>query len=94
MTKRNTFLLGALSLIFAGGSAVLAQKPAINVDDTRHPNIAAAQRHISAAWGSVDEAQRANKEELGGHAEKAKQLLDQASHELKEAADYADQHHK
>jgi hypothetical protein len=31
---------------------------------------------------------------LGGHAEKAKQLLDQASRELKEAAEYADHHRK
>jgi hypothetical protein len=30
---------------------------------------------------------------LGGHAEKAKQLLDQASRELKAAAEFAN-HHK
>jgi hypothetical protein len=30
---------------------------------------------------------------LGGHAEKALELLDQADHELKEAAEFKD-HHK
>jgi hypothetical protein len=31
---------------------------------------------------------------LGGHAEKAKQLLDQASRESKEAAEFVDHNHR
>jgi hypothetical protein len=42
------------------------------------------------AWGRIDQAQKANKDELGGHAAKAKELLEQVNHELKEAAEYAE----
>jgi len=56
--------------------------------------LAAAQHHIAEAIEKTVEAQRANKDELGGHAEKAEQLLREASRELKAAPDYADQHRK
>jgi hypothetical protein len=54
----------------------------------------AAQPHIGGAFERIRGAQRANKDELAGHAGKALDLLGQANHELKEAAEYADQHHK
>ena len=42
------------------------------------------------AWLKVEEAQKANKDELGGHAQRAKELLEQVNHELKQAAEFAD----
>ena len=66
----------------------------MNIDGARHANLAAAQRHIGGPFESIRGAQRANKDELAGHAEKALDLLSQANHELKEAAEYADQHHE
>jgi hypothetical protein len=68
----------------------LAQRPAANIDPNKHPNLAEAQHHIQAAYEKAEEAQKANKDELGGHAEKAKQHLVEADQELKLAAEYAD----
>jgi hypothetical protein len=39
---------------------------------------------------NIDEAQKENKDELGGHAQKAKDLIDAADRELKVAAEFAD----
>jgi hypothetical protein len=94
MNQRSFYVVGiiVLALVFMGVAS--AQHPETNIDPTRHPNLAAAQHHIVEAIEKTDEAQRANKDELGGHAEKAKQLLGEASRELKEAAEYADHHRK
>lgn len=72
------------------GGALFAQRPATNIDPNKHPNLAEAQRFIQQAYDKAEEAQKANKEELGGHAEKAKQHLVEAEQELKLAAEYAD----
>ena len=69
-----------------------AQRPETDINPSRHENLAAAQHHVVQAYDKVVEAQKANKDQLGGHAEKAIQLLEQANHELKEAAEYADHH--
>ena len=93
MTKRSavrSVILGSC-LLFAG--VVIAQRPETNIDAHRHPNLAEAQHHLLQASEKIDQAQNANHERLGGHAEKAKQLIDQASRELKEAAEYANQRH-
>lgn len=58
----------------------------------RHPNLAAAQRLIDQAYGRITAAQQNNEWDMHGHAAKAKDLLDQASHELKEAAEDANHH--
>ena len=62
----------------------------LNIDPHKHGNLAEAQQRILQAYQKIDEAQRDNKDELGGHAEKAKQLLSDADRELKAAAEYAD----
>jgi hypothetical protein len=69
------------------GGALVAQRPARNVSGARHPNLAAAQRLCRQAWQKTVDAQQANEWDLGGHAQKAKELLDQASNELKLAAE-------
>ena len=82
---RITAILSALGLALAA-TAVTA-KPVDNVGHTRHPNIAAAQRLSTQAYEKVVAAQKANEFDLGGHAQKAKDLLEQANRELKEAAE-------
>lgn len=92
--KKNSFYLAAvLAVCLAFLGVALAQRPETDIDPARHPNLAEAQHHILQAVEKIDAAQKSNKDQLGGHAEKAKQLLDQAAHELKEAAEYAN-HHK
>jgi hypothetical protein len=88
--KNNRLCLIAVPVICLALIGVsFAQRPETNIDPARHPNLAEAQHHILQAFEKIDEAQRANNNQLGGHAEKAKQLLDQASRELKQAAEFA-----
>lgn len=51
----------------------------------RHPNLNAAMNLVHKANMRIDAAQRANEFDLGGHAQKAKDLLAQAEIELKQA---------
>lgn len=68
-------------------ATIVAAAPANNVSRARHPNIAAAQHLTTQAYEKIEAAQRANEFDLGGHAQKAKDLLDQANRELKAAAE-------
>jgi len=79
-------LVGLLLLI---GGVALAQRPARNVAAGRHPNLAAAQRLSRQAWQRIVDAQKANEWDMQGHAQKAKELLDQANNELRLAAQAA-----
>jgi hypothetical protein len=90
MSKRKIFLGIVLCAGLVGGGMLLAQGPVANIDPHRHPSLAEAQQHIQQAYAKTDEAQKANKEELGGHAEKAKEHLMEADRELKAAAEFAD----
>ena len=87
-----------LSLIAISAALALAAtagiaRPADNVGHHRHPNLAAAQRLTTQAYEKIVAAQRANEFDLGGHAAKAKELLDQANRELKEAAEASNANH-
>jgi hypothetical protein len=62
------------------------------VNPRRHPNIAAAQRLSQKAFDKIIAAQQANEWDMDGHAQKAKELLEQVNHELKEAAEAANRH--
>ncbi len=75
-------------------AAVLAHPPADNVSHHRHPNLAAAQRLTTQAFAKIEAAQRANEFDLNGHAQKAKELLDEANHELKAAAETSNANHR
>ena len=77
----------AASVLIAG--AALAQRPKENVSGARHPNLAAAQRLSQQAWEKIVAAQEANEWDMKGHAQKAKNLLDEVNKELKEAAEAA-----
>jgi hypothetical protein len=85
MTK-NRIIVGILGFFLLLGAVATAQKPARNISGARHPNLAAAQRLSRQAWQRVVDAQQANEWDMQGHAQKAKDLLDQANNELKLAA--------
>ena len=76
-----TVIGGLLSL----GTIALAQ-PKKNISAARHPNLAAAQRLSQQAFDKIIAAQQANEWDMQGHAQKAKELLDQVNNELRQAA--------
>ena len=82
----------AISLLV--GAVALAQRPKDNVSAARHPNLAAAQRLSRQAWEKVVAAQEANEWDMQGHAQKAKNLLDEVNNELKLAAEAANRNRK
>ena len=75
------------ALLFCG--ITLAQDPIVDIDPKIHPNLAAAQHHVVEANHAIAEAQKANKYDMKGHAEKARQLLVEVNRELKAAAEAA-----
>ncbi|GLQ88471.1 hypothetical protein [Dyella flagellata] len=86
----------ALVAMVAGLAAIAtaaAQQPVRDVSAKRHPNLAAAQHLVDQAYKRVTDAQQANEFDLGGHAAKAKELLDQANAELKQAAETSNGNH-
>jgi F0F1-type ATP synthase membrane subunit b/b' len=93
MTKKNvmryTIIMVVLGIFLLAGTVACADKPVLNVSPERHPNIAAAQQLIQAAWEKINVAQKDNDYDMQGHARKAKELLEQASIELKMAAEAA-----
>jgi F0F1-type ATP synthase membrane subunit b/b' len=96
MQKKNVLLAAMLSIGMLLGSLGYAQmaQPAQNVSGKRHPNLAAAQRLVDQAFQKITAAESANEFDMGGHAAKAKELLDQANRELKQAAETANRNHK
>ena len=88
MTKNRLSVSVLSSALLAGGLA-LAQRPKENINPGRHPNLAAAQRLSEQAWQRIVAAQEANEFDMQGHAQKAKELLDQVNRELKLAAEAA-----
>jgi hypothetical protein len=92
LTNRNSLLKLAGTLLLMVGLA-LAQMPKENVGG-RHPNLAAAQRLSQQAWQKIVAAQEANEFDMQGHAQKAKNLLDEVNKELKLAAEAANHNKK
>jgi hypothetical protein len=88
MITKRVFAPIVASLLLIGGIAI-AEQPAQNVSKGKHPNIAAAQRLSNQAFEKITAAQQANEWDMQGHAKKAKDLLEQANNELKQAAQSA-----
>lgn len=63
-------------------------------DAQQHPNLLIAEDLAARAFQRVNLAQHANEFDMGGHAQKAKELLEAAVNEIKLANLAADQHHK
>ena len=62
------------------------EAPEVNISKKKHPALAAAQQFIFDAYDKIVKAQEANEFDMDGHAQKAKDLLDDAARELKAAA--------
>jgi len=86
--KKIVFSL-IVSMLMLAGSAAFAGEPVLNVSPKMHPNLAAAQRLSRQAFNKIVAAQKANEWDMEGHAQKAKELLDQVNNELKLAAEAA-----
>ena len=86
MTNRH-FVFGTAGCLLIVGALGMADPPARDVSPKKHPNLAAAQRLCERAWQRTLDAQKANEWDLQGHAQKARDLLDQANAELKLAAE-------
>jgi hypothetical protein len=80
-------------LTFVASAAMAQQQPVRDISAKRHPNLARAQKQTDNAYKSIVAAQQANEFDLGGHAAKAKELLDQANQELKQAAEVSNANH-
>lgn len=91
--KKTLFAISFSTLMLAS-SAAFAEQPALNISQRMHPHLAAAQKHSSQAHYRIRLAQRANRNQLNGHAQKAKELLVEANHELKLAAKAANQNRR
>jgi hypothetical protein len=85
MIRTRVFATCLGCALLLGGAAV-AQRPKDNINAGRHPNLAAAQRSCQQAFDKISAAQQANEWDMQGHAKKAKELLEEASRELREAA--------
>ena len=90
---KKSLIAGTLAVTLLCAGAAMAEQPVKDVSARRHPNIAAAQRLARAAFEKISAAQAANEFDLGGHAAKAKELLDQVNQELKLAAETANRNH-
>ena len=92
MSKRIWMIAIALCAVFGLSAVLFAQQaPRVTVGE-KHGNMRAAQEYIQQAWRKVDEAQKDNNYNLGGHAGRAKELLAQASEEIKLSAETANSH--
>jgi hypothetical protein len=90
---RTARIVSLLLLLVLTSFCAYSQKPARNVNPHHHPNLAAAQKLSREAYERVTAAQKANEWDMGGHAAKAKDLLQQVNDELKAAAEEANEHH-
>ncbi|HEV2323540.1 MAG TPA: hypothetical protein VGS10_06285 [Terracidiphilus sp.] len=92
--NRRDFVSGCVVSAGAVASGVaIAQGPPERNVGRRHPNLAAAQRLTQQAYERIVAAQQANEFDLDGHAQRAKDLLDRANNELKEAAEASNRDH-
>lgn len=92
--KKTHYLIAVLAVALLLVGMSFAQRPETDIDPHRHPNLAEAQHHIMQAYESVKKAEAEHPAEYGGHAGKALEVLDQASREVKEAAEVYNSHHK
>jgi hypothetical protein len=91
MTKRSLVIATTFLLTLAFVGVMFAQAPVVDIDPHRHGNLAAAQSYIVQAFEKLNRAQQANEDQLGGHAQRAKELLMQADEEIRLAADVANE---
>jgi hypothetical protein len=88
---KTRLLPAVLGSLFVLGGVAIAQLPKENISGKRHPNLAAAQRMSQNAYEKIVAAQQANEWDLQGHAQKAKELLEQVNNQLRMAATASNQ---
>jgi hypothetical protein len=86
-TKAFTYPALLAAMLLCG--VTLAQEPVQDINKQYHPNLAEAQRLVVEANHYIAMAQKANNDDMKGHAEKARQHLAEANLELKAAAEAA-----
>jgi hypothetical protein len=87
--SKTRLLAVVIGLLLVIGLVAVAQPPERDISHHHHPNLAAAQDLSHRAWQKVLDAQKANEWDMDGHAQKAKELLDQVNEELRKAANAA-----
>ena len=87
--KKRVFAFPALLAAVMLCGVTFAQEPVQDINPKFHPNLAAAQHHVVEANNLIALAQKDNKYDMKGHAEKARQLLVEVNNELKAAAEAA-----
>ena len=88
MRGKSALIAGGLlcgALAFPG--VLAAQQPTVDIDTDGHGNLSSAQEYVVMAWQRIDRAQKINNYDMGGHAARAKELLEQANAEIRAAAD-------
>jgi len=88
MTKKSLINM-ILSAALLCSIVTLAQTPVQNIDKNRHPNLAEAQHLVFQANEAIILAQKEQRYDMHGHAQKARQLLVEVNQELKIAAEDA-----
>lgn len=78
--------VGFCFVLLLAALALYGAAPSTTVSPVKHPNLAKAQSMVDMAYQKIVQAQKANEYDMGGHAAKAKTLLEQANDELKQAA--------
>jgi hypothetical protein len=86
MMPKNLVINTILSATLFCSGVTLAQDPVQDIDKNRHPQLAAAQNDVVQANTHILNAQKFDKYDMQGHAEKARALLVQVNQELKLAA--------
>jgi hypothetical protein len=80
----NRILLGITAAATLASAGAFAKGPMAG-----HPNLKAAHVSVKQAIDKISAAQKANEFDMQGHAAKAKDLLEQAEHEIAQAAEAA-----
>jgi len=78
------------SALFKLPVAIAAAAIAIGCVSMGHPNLAAARQDVRDAIARVTAAQNANNYDMGGHASRARKLMEQAIAEINLADQAAD----
>jgi hypothetical protein len=89
MKKKNLLVNTMFCAALLCGAVTVAQEPVINISPERHANLAAAQRLVAQANDHIRQAQKDNRYDMHGHAERARNLLVEVNNELKLAAEDA-----
>ena len=88
--KRARLVSTILSAGLFCSGVTLAQAPVQNINKNKHPNLAQAQSLAVQANNYIITAQKDDRYDMHGHAQKARDLLVQVNQEIKLAAEDAD----